>query len=66
MHEQETIEIKRGRSIIMDFDENVQTIAQGRPGRYGVVVLTPRRILLNGQNPGAASLTIISESRKVT
>ena len=65
-HEQEVITIKRGRSIIVDFDENIQTLAQGRSGRFGIVVLTPRRIILNGQSPGATSLTVISESKEIT
>lgn len=66
MHEQQEIIVKRGHSFVMDFQNNVVTVAQGRPDIYGVVVLTPRRILINGQNPGSASLTIIDEMTEVT
>lgn len=60
--DQRYVSVTKGYSLPLVLDEDVDTIALGRPGLVGVVTLKPNMLMLNGENIGATSLTIFGKS----
>jgi pilus assembly protein CpaC len=60
--DQRFVSVTKGYSLPLVLDEDVDTIALGRPGVVGVVTLKPNMLMLNGESIGATSLTIFGKS----
>lgn len=63
--EHRQISVTKGYSMPLALDEDVDTVALGRPGVVGVVTLKPNMLMLNGESVGATSLTIFGKGGAV-
>lgn len=63
--DQRYVSVIKGYSLPLVLDEDVETVALGRPGVVGVVTLKPGMLMLNGESIGATSLTIFGKSGEI-
>lgn len=59
------VTVTKGHSLPLVLDEEIETIALGRPGILGVVTLKPTILMLNGEGVGTTSLTLVGKSGEI-
>lgn len=60
--DQRHVSVVKGYSLPLVMDEDIETVAVGRPGVVGVITLKRNMLMLNGESVGATSLTIFGKS----
>lgn len=63
--EDQVIHLKRGFTVPLQLPENAATVALGNPNLVGVNTLKPNFLMINGQDTGTTSLTVIGKSNSI-
>ncbi len=63
--EDQVIHLKRGFTIPLQLPENATTVALGDPNLVGINTLKPNFLMINGQDTGTTSLTVIGKSNSI-
>jgi Flp pilus assembly secretin CpaC len=63
--EDQVIHLRRGFTVPLQLPENAATVALGNPDLVGINTLKPNFLMINGQDTGTTSLTVIGKSNSI-